>query len=84
MTYRELIEKLQALSPEQLDSQVKLMDEKGTYNLESVWALSEDYVNPSDEFLEPISVYENDDSLDLEEYDLTVAYTKGTVFLTIQ
>jgi len=87
MTYRELKEQIEKLTPEQLDEQVKVIDETGMYNIGKLWCLEDDYINPSGEGIEPRSMYvEGGDGYD-PEYDFSeepIILTKGTILLSAE
>lgn len=80
-TYRALRDKLNNASDEQLDQTALLWYPDGGAKIESIDELEDDYVNPSDEGLCPVS------DVDLNEYpeddqpDMTVVLKKGTLIL---
>jgi hypothetical protein len=67
MTYRELKDELAKLSDSQLDQKVILVNEDGQWAVEMVWVLEEDYINPSGEGMEPVSMYADDPDWTAEE-----------------
>lgn len=83
MKYRELLEKLQTLSPEQLEQEVRVTGEDHSAKIDELWILEEDYINPEGDGAEPISSFELDD--DFDEAALAAAPRaahKGDVFLS--
>jgi hypothetical protein len=81
MTYKELKEQIDKLTPEQLNEQVKVIDQTGMENISQLWCLEDDYINPSGDGIEPKSVYKDDPEFaDIYESE-PVILPKGTLLL---
>jgi hypothetical protein len=83
MTYRKLKEELAKLNEEQLEQTVTVTGEDRSVNIGEVWALEEDYINPTGVGMEPRSAYQSDDE-DEDDYadsNEPIVATKGRVFL---
>jgi hypothetical protein len=77
MTFKDLKEKLSNLSEEQLNQEIILTGgEDHTHRIAELWILEEDYVNMTDEGMEPVSAY-----LEEETKDEPIVAHKGDVFL---
>lgn len=80
-TYRDLRDKLNTATDEQLADKVLLWYPEGGALIESLSPLEDDYVNPSEEGLCPVA------DVDLSEYpeddqpDMTVVLKKGSLIL---
>ena len=83
MKYRELLEKLQALTPEQLEQDVRVTGEDHSARIGELWILEEDYINPEGEGAFPVSEANllDDFSEEALAKEPRVAH-KGDVFLS--
>ena len=69
MTYKELKEILSTLTEEQLNFQIMCSASDssiGSGKISEVWIAEEDQINPSGEYMEPVSIYLNDPDIDVE------------------
>lgn len=83
ITYKELMEILRKLTPEQKQQKVRVGLESTSGFITDLWVAKEPYVNPTGEGIEPISGYNNKDYPKdewMEESDVVVA--KGTLLLS--
>ena len=85
MTYADLKRFLDGLTPEQLqqDARVIGVETPGGYVTQAE-VMKEDWINPSGEGVEPVSVYREYADPDFVIEDEEVIYAKGEVFLTFE
>lgn len=81
-TYQDLKNLIDTLSPEQLLKEVICCGEETMGGrVEKLWIVEEDHINPSGEYMEPISSYKDDPDIDLEMEAIVCA--KGTPILVL-
>jgi len=56
-TYGDLLAELQPLTPQQLNQQVRWIDERGNGKVRRLWILDGHHIDPSGEGLEPVASY---------------------------
>ncbi len=83
MTYRELKAKLDELDEAQLGQKVRSVGEDRTAEIDNLWILPEDYVNPEGDCSMPVSEVELDDIYTADDLaDEPRIALKGDVFLS--
>lgn len=79
MSYRVLKRKLALFTEEELDQEVIVLFEGGSYKLEHIIMLEEDHINPSGDGMEPVSFYKDYPEVLAEE---PIVAHAGDVFIT--
>lgn len=81
ITYEDLRNFLNQLTPEQLKQKVAIWGENKYHTVYGIEELTDDFINPSGDGCEPVSVYEDD-----EQFDATsepIVHEKGTILMAI-
>lgn len=81
MNYKELKDKLNQLTPEQLQMDVLFWGENVSGEITNLLILEDDYINPSGEGCEPLAGYKNSDEYEFSELENEIIYKKGSVIL---
>lgn len=78
VTWRNLKEILATLSDEELDQKAMIWYEESGGNVSEIYITTEDFINPSGDGVEPVSLYEDEDLL-----NEPVIINKGTLILVV-